>query len=136
MLLNFLHKKCKSINPGTVSSVALPIPICCPSPISSESNFHGGMIGIPAQIIRDVNAAAIGKDNEVRQPLIAVENIDINGRIVNKGKCDPGVDATIGNKTEAVRSSIVLDKSKANGAIINTSAARNRGAKATMSQCR
>lgn len=121
MLLNFLCKKCKSINPGTVLSLVSPLLVCLPYPASSESNFQGALIDIPAQIDRDVNAATAGKDNGARQPSVAVENIDLNGSVVNKAKSDPGVDAAIGKNTEAVQSSIVLDKSKANGAIIDTS---------------
>lgn len=85
MLLIFLFKKCNSDYPGTVLRVGVLVLVYLLFPVSSESEVYGASIEIPAQIGLDVNVA-MGKNNEVRQPSVAVKNIDITGVVVNKEK--------------------------------------------------
>jgi hypothetical protein len=139
MLVSF-YKKHKADKLG-LFDIHLQVLFCFPTRSSSENHIHKTVTDIPAQFEQDVNAAT-EKHKEIR--LIPKKNIVIDhwgvvrkipvstvilsvckGASANTANARNTVNTATGNTIEDVQLSIVLEKSKANDAIIHLSATRD-----------
>lgn len=140
VMLVFFYKKHKADKLG-LFGILLQVLFCFPSRSSSENHIKKTVMDIPAQFEQDVNAAT-EKDKETR--LISKKNIIIDhwgvvrkipvttvipsvskGASANTANARNTVNTATGNIIEDVQLSIVLEKSKANDAIIHLSVTRD-----------